>query len=264
MKCSSTAPCLAAVMLFCAMAARARGESKIRRAGEDVGSSNECVILIHGLGRTAWSMKRLEWVLKRQGYAVINESYASTRLSIEEAADFWLSEILRRSAVQRADRVHFVTHSAGGLVLREYLTGHTIVSLGRVVMLAPPNQGSELVDRLKHSLLFRRVTGPAGQELGTDSADLPQRLPPARFELGVVAGNRSLNPLFSAWIPGPDDGKVSVARAGLAGMKEMLVVPRTHTWMMWRQDVTFAVERFLKRGTFTPGLGNCRPGFEAD
>jgi pimeloyl-ACP methyl ester carboxylesterase len=204
-------------------------------------------------------MKRLEWVLKRQGYAVINESYPSTRLSIEEAADAWLSEILARAAVREAPRVHFVTHSAGGIVLRQYLAEHELARLGRVVMLAPPNQGSELADRLKHNLLFRKLTGPAGQELGTGADDLPQCLPAANFDLGVIAGNRSLNPLFSAWIPGPDDGKVSVARARLDGMKEMLVVARSHTWMMWRLDVTRALGQFLKRGTFTGRFGQSPP-----
>jgi len=117
------------------------------------------------------------------------------------------------------------------------------------VMLAPPNQGSELADKLKDNFLFRRVTGPAGQELGTGPACLPQRLPAANYEVGIIAGNRSLNPLFSAWLPGPDDGKVAVARAALPGMTEMLVVPRSHTWMMWGGDVKRAVVQFLQEGT---------------
>ena len=226
-----------------------------RLQGADKTESRECVVLIHGLGRTAWSMKGLEWYLKTRGYDVVNETYPSTRITIEEAAEGGLREALELPSVRNATRVHFVTHSAGGIVLRQYLSAHTIERLGRVVMLAPPNQGSELADKLKRNSLFRKLTGPTGQQLGTGPGCLPQRLPPANFEVGVIAGNRSLNPVFSAWLPGPDDGKVAVARAALPGMTEMLVVKRSHTWMMWGGDVKRAVARFLRGGRF--GEGDC-------
>jgi hypothetical protein len=117
-------------------------------------------------------------------------------------------------------------------------------------MLAPPNQGSELAEKLKRNWLFQICTGPGGQQLGTDDSSLPRQLGPADFELGIIAGDRSLNPLFSAWIPGADDGKVSVASTRLAGMRDFLVVHHSHTWMAWSGEVSEAVRQFLRSGYF--------------
>jgi pimeloyl-ACP methyl ester carboxylesterase len=208
------------------------------------------VVLVHGLGRTALSMKGLDWALTKEGYRVINASYPSTRLSVQDAADDWLVGLLQEQAFDRATKIHFVTHSLGGIILRHYLAEHPIENLGRVVMLAPPNRGSELVDQLRHKPLYKFLTGPAGQQLGTEPSSLPNRLGPATFELGIIAGDRSLNPRFSAWILGPDDGKVSVRSTRLHGMQDFLIVHHSHTWMMWRSAVTGAVVRFLKCGSF--------------
>jgi triacylglycerol lipase len=214
------------------------------------GTGTDYVVLLHGLGRTPISMKRLEWSLKKENYRVINASYPSTRVSIQEAADRWLGEILRERTPDKNVKIHFVTHSLGGIVLRQYLSEHRIENLGRVVMLAPPNQGSELADRLKNNCLYRFATGPAGQELGTGVSSLPRQLGAADFELGIIAGDRSLNPLFSAWIPGADDGKVSVSSTRLVGMRDFLVVHHSHTWMAWSGEVTEAVTQFLKSASF--------------
>lgn len=212
--------------------------------------TEDYVVLLHGLGRTPLSMKKLEWTLKRENYRVINIGYPSTRVSIQDAAEHWLGEVLREQTPDKTVKIHFVTHSLGGIVLRQYLSEHRIENLGRVVMLAPPNQGSELAERLKNNFFYRLATGPAGQELGTGDFSLPRQLGAANFELGVIAGDRSLNLLFSAWIPGADDGKVSVASTRLAGMRDFLVVHHSHTWMAWNGKVGGAVARFLKSGGF--------------
>src|SRR6185295_16595733 len=138
---------------------------------------------------------------------VINVSYPSTRLSIQAIADQWLANLIPKATSDRTVKIHFVTHSLGGIVLRQYMLTHPVKNLGRVVMLAPPNQGSELADRFQHNFLYKFFTGPAGQELGTDPVSVPNRLGPAAFEVGIIAGDSSLNPVLSAWIPGPDDGK---------------------------------------------------------
>lgn len=215
------------------------------------GVRGDYVVLIHGLGRTALSMKRIEWTLAKEGYRVVNKSYPSTGIAVEEAAAR-LAELLAERTPDQTVRIHFVTHSLGGIVLRQYLMDHRLDNLGRVVMLAPPNQGSELADKLEGNFWFKRFTGPAGQQLGTGASSIPKRLGPASFELGVIAGDRSLNPRFSGWIPGPDDGKVSVRSTNLDGMKDFLVVHHTHTWMIWRPTVIGAVGRFLKTGHFAP------------
>jgi len=212
-------------------------------------SGGDYVVLIHGLGRTAWSMKRLEWTLERKHYRVINLSYPSTRLSIPAAAKR-LEDVLNERISDRKARVHFVTHSLGGIVLRQYLLDHRPENLGRVVMLAPPNRGSELAVKLKSIWPCQFLLGPAGRRLGTDPGSVPRRLPPADFELGVIAGDRSLNPLFSAWIPGPDDGKVSVQSTRVEGMSDFLLVHHSHTWMTWNRDVVSATVQFLQAGRF--------------
>ena len=215
-------------------------------------TSPDYVMLLHGLGRTALSMKRLEWTLAAASYQVINLSYPSTRISVQEAADHWLAGVLNKHTPDRTVKIHFVTHSLGGIVLRQYLSSHEIENLGRVVMIAPPNHGSEVADKLKHRRFYQWLMGPAGQQLGTGPENRPGKLGPADFELGVIAGNRSLNPLFSSWIPGPDDGKVSVRSTQLEGMRDFLVVRRTHTWMVWHKEVALAVRQFLEKGRFEP------------
>ncbi len=240
----------------------------LQAAGEEPGNlfphAKDYVVLLHGLGRTSFSMKRLEWALKRQNYRVINPGYPSTRLSIQEIANGWLGDMLSRRITDHTVKIHFVTHSLGGIVLRQYLSEHKLENLGRVVMLAPPNQGSELADRLKGNCFYRCFTGPSGQQLGTDAFSTPKRLGPADFTLGVIAGDRSLNPLFSAWIPGSDDGKVSVRSTQMGGMQDFLVVHHSHTWLAWNRTVITAVVQFLKTGRFqagrlqSPGAGATR------
>lgn len=222
-------------------------------APETVVTSNtntEYVVLMHGLIRSSTVMKRLEWAFEDQGYRVINLDYASTKFTVEDAANQMLAKALREKIQDPTVRVHFVTHSLGGIILREYLNNHTLTNLGRVVMIAPPNHGSELVDEFKDWPFYHFFTGPVGQQLGTDPDSVPQRLGPARFDLGVIAGDRTLNPFYSWFIPGPDDGKVSVASTQLEGMDDFLVVHSSHTYLPWRKQVINACLEFVAEGRF--------------
>lgn len=214
----------------------------------------DTVVLLHGLGRGPLSMARLARDLRAEGFVVRNLSYRSQRADIRTLADATLGPVFA-SPPPSGERIHIVTHSMGGILVRQYLRDHgTPESLGRVVMLAPPNNGSELVDRLRKSALYRRLNGPAGVQLGTDAASVPRTLGPlpADIEVGVIAGTVSLNPLFSSAIDGPDDGKVSVARTHVAGEADHLAVPHSHTWLMWRRPVLAAVRTFLHTGRFSP------------
>lgn len=213
-------------------------------------SASETVVVVHGLGRTSWSMTILASRLEAAGYRVVNFGYPSTSEPIEDLIDRLAHEVAICCADRMAD-VHFVTHSMGGVLVRGYLADRPRPHRGRVVMLSPPSQGSEIIDAFEASPFLTFFVGPAGADLGTDPGSAPNRLGPVDFELGIITGDRSLNPLYSWLIPGPDDGKVSVERARDEDASDFLVLPATHTFIMNRRDVADEVVHFLRNGTFT-------------
>ncbi len=219
----------------------------------------EGVILLHGLGRTSRSMSKLEAALKAEGYTVLNVDYPSRTAGISNLSQRAISAALADSRIKACSKVHIVTHSMGGILVRDYAARTPIDRMGRVVMLGPPNKGSQVVDKLKARRLFRIVNGPAGQELGTDGASVPNALQPVNFELGVIAGDRSLNWINSLMIPKSDDGKVSVANTKVEGMKAHVVMHVTHPLMMKDKKVIAACIRFLKTGRFDPARPNKSP-----
>jgi pimeloyl-ACP methyl ester carboxylesterase len=229
-------------------------ESQLRAAAANGSAPSaaprEVVVLLHGLGLNRLVMTRLAFALRREGCRVINVSYPSRRVPLERLAGEWLPALLRAHAADTAPRLHFVTHSMGGILLRLFLRDARPKNLGRIVMLAPPNHGSELADRLRDFFPFRLFIGVNGRRLGTDAASWPRRLGPLDADLGIIAGGRTLNPLFSSWIPGPNDGKVSVASTRLEGMKAHLVMPISHTWLQYRGPVIAEVKSFLREGKF--------------
>ena len=193
-------------------------------------------------------MKKLDKALSESGYLVRNTAYPSTEKPVNELA----SEVIPaavESCNQDGERpIHFVTHSMGGILIRYFLETNELDNLGRVVMLSPPNQGSEVIDKLSDVPGFAAIHGPAGVQLGTDEDDVPSQLGPATFDVGIITGNRSINLFLSMMIPGPDDGKVSIERAKLEGMSDFLVVPHSHPFIMKRKLVIRQVLYFLEHG----------------
>ena len=208
------------------------------------------VILLHGLARSYRSMDKVEKNLSDLGYRVINVDYPSTEHPIEYLAENVLGEIIKRYPIDSGARIHFVTHSMGGIIVRYYLKHHNLDNLGRVVMLSPPNQGSELVDHLRNTYLYKKKNGPSGQQLGTDKKSVPRSLGPVDFELGVIAGSLSFNPASSMVLPGPDDGIVSVESAKVKGMTDFIVMPNSHSFIMKSKSVIKQIIHFLENGEF--------------
>ena len=198
-------------------------------------------------------MRGLEQHLKRLGYSTINLAYPSTTKTIETIAETHLAHAVQSCESQRAGKIHFVGHSLGGLIVRQYLQRHSVPAGSRLVMLSPPNKGSELVDLLMKVPLYRWITGPAGQEIGRGPDSVVNRLKPVEIDVGVIAGNLSINLVFSAFMDGPDDGMVSVKSTMLPEMRDFIIVPNTHTFIMRDPQVMRQVIHFLENGRFDHG-----------
>ena len=216
--------------------------------GKDL--KNECVIVLHGMGRTKFAMRKVEKELADAGYTVWNQSYPSTKKSIEVLAAEHISKGLKFCRGAQAEKIHFVTHSLGGILVRYYLQDNTIENLDKIIMLSPPNSGSEIADSLRDLKLYQWMMGPAGQQLGTDANSLPNTLDRIDATVGIITGNSTSDPWFSPFIPGEDDGKVSVESARLEEMTDFLVVEAGHTFIMSNRSVLEQIHHFLKKGTF--------------
>lgn len=240
----TTRPTLLALLLFASpTAAMANGA--------------ECVALLHGLWRTENSMNRMEESLAEHGFIVANIEYDSRDATIEELARDTLPRAVE--ACDDADEIHFVTHSMGGILLRSYLAENDIPGLARTVMLGPPNQGSEVIDRYGELPGFDWFSGPAGLQLGTGTESVPRSLGPVTFDVGIIAGTKSLNPILSLSLPGADDGKVSVDATRVAGANDHIEMETTHIFMMRNEDVIEQVIHYLENGRFERDMAYLDP-----
>lgn len=209
----------------------------------------EHVVILHGIARTSDSMNDLAHALEQRGYQVHNINYPSTDYDIaglttylhKQTAPLWKN---------KKDTVHFVGYSMGCILTRAFIAKYKPKNLGRVVMLAPPNQGSEVADFWKNNFLYKGAYGPAGQELTTAADSVPNKLPRATYPLGIIAGTSSIDPFSSMIIPGDDDGKVAVKRTTLRGMADYITLPASHTFIMKNAEAIKHVAYFLKKGKF--------------
>lgn len=212
--------------------------------------TRECVVLLHGLNRSWRAMRPMAEALQEAGYTTANVDYPSQAGTIEEIAPLAVGTGLIECRATGATRIHFVTHSIGGILLRYENELTPIPDLGRVVMLGPPNQGSELVDKSRDWPGFDMLSGDAGAQLGTNPDSIPSKLGPVNFELGVIAGTGTINLFTSAMLPNPDDGKVSVASTRVDGMDDFLIVGNSHRYITRSDVVIRNTKSFLRNGTF--------------
>jgi triacylglycerol esterase/lipase EstA (alpha/beta hydrolase family) len=213
-------------------------------------SGEECVVLIHGLNRSWRAMEPMAEALRAAGYSVANVDYPSQSGPVEILAPMAVETGLDECRSAGAKRVHFVTHSIGGILLRYSHQSSPIPDLGRVVMLAPPNQGSEVIDVTRDWPTSELFAGEAGLQLGTGPDSIPRQLGAVDFELGVIAGTRSINFVMSAMLPTPNDGKVSVESTRVDGMDDFLIVENSHRYITESDEVIRNTKSFLRSGSF--------------
>ncbi len=214
-------------------------------------SGHDYVVLLHGIGGFSYSMTPLAKELHKQGYTVINVNYPSTLYDIPTIAETFLDSVITTRCIDPERKIHFVTHSMGGIVTRYYLKNHIEeLNLGRVVMLSPPNNGSEIVDAFKSNVTMESIFGPAFNQLGTDSSGIVHSLGLVEYEVGIITGNKAFNIPGAMIIPGDDDGIVAVKSARVEGMIDFEVIEVSHTFIMLNKKIIKDVACFLKKGNF--------------
>ncbi len=208
------------------------------------------VMLVHGLGRSAGAFSVLEDSLRREGYETANVNYPSTRLGIAAHADN-LERIIE--TLDGVETLSFITHSLGGLVVRDLLARNNAwrerIAVHRLIMIAPPNKGSQVADRLKTLPAYRWLTGESGQGLTTEAAS---RLPVPEIEFGIIAGGRGNTNGFNPLLPGDNDGLVTVAETALDGAQDFMLVGTTHGLIDDHPQTIDAILVFLREGRFIP------------
>ena len=219
-------------------------------ARDDLERPQTCVVLLHGLWRSSLSMKALQWQLEESGYQVVNLTYPSADHPVPELALLAVEQSLAACRDLGLAQVDFVTHSLGGILVREYVQQQDIPGLHRVVMLGPPNGGSQLADYAESTAVLEVFMPEAVAQLGTSGASVPRRLGRVNFQLGVIAGTSNWLPFLPGLPDVPSDGTVTVAETIVPGMMDFLELPVGHTFMMWDDEVIAQVLFFLEHGYF--------------
>ena len=223
-------------------------------------ATQDGVVLLHGISRTARSFRKMQTALECTGFATLNLDYASRRKALEALAED-IHPAIQRFADALDGSVHFICHSMGGLLARVYIARYRPKRLGRVVMLGTPNSGSEIADRLKDFGIYRAFFGPAGQQLGTQrDAAVEALFAPVDYPVGIIAGDRSIYPIASAFLPKPHDGRVSVENTRLDRMVDHVVVHTSHPWLVRSGEAIAQTIAFLKEGRFKPSAVITREG----
>lgn len=213
-------------------------------------NARECVVCLHGLRSSSHVWKKLQKLLAAKGYNVLLVNYPSSKFPVEKLAKEAVGSAIFQCRKEKNKKIHFVAHSLGSVLVRYYLQENNLPELGRVVMLSPPNNGSELVDRFFNVPIFRSINGPAGMQLGADERGFVKNLEIPDYEFAVLAGSRSINWIESCFIPGRDDGRVSVESAKLENMRDFKIIKTNHHFIPFKKETIGLTVNFIKHGTF--------------
>lgn len=205
----------------------------------------DVVVLLHGLWRSKLSMAWPLYRVRQAGFTAVAMTYPSRSAPIEGLSDF----VARRLPPAPGGRIHFVTHSLGGLVVRHLARTQPAVPVGRVVMIGPPNQGSRLARHLARSRAMRRLAGPIGPLLASPPDEIARVLGPVDFELGVIAGDVRRS-VLAGWLAGPSDGRLLIPETQIAGMRDFVAVRRGHALLMNDARTIDQTIHFLRHGAF--------------
>jgi pimeloyl-ACP methyl ester carboxylesterase len=212
-------------------------------------NNKDYVVVLHGIARTNAHTKPVANFLEQQGYEVLNINYPSTKYNLQTLAKM-IADDMQKGIKDKDAKVHLVGYSMGGLLTRIIVHKYSPKNLGRIVQLAPPNHGSESADLLKDTWLYKEKYGPAGQQLTTNQSKIEYLFGEVDYELGIIAGNSTIDPISSAMIPGDDDGRVSVKSTKLKGMKDHIIISASHTYFPDNKKVQKQTAYFLKHGKF--------------
>ncbi len=210
--------------------------------------AQECVVLLHGYLRNSKCMHPVAEILESKGYKVQNISYPSTDYSIQTLSREHVAPQIDHS---NCDKMHFIGHSMGGIIVRHYLSENKPTNLGNVILIAAPNGGSDLVASIEDNPVFAwALIGPAARELSPGSK-LLQELPLPDYNAGIITASKSINPITSIFLlDGKNDGTLTVESMKLQNMKDIVNLEATHTLVLLHPDIGMHIENFLKNGRF--------------
>ena len=213
-------------------------------------NAQDKVVLLHGMYRDSIAMQPVEQFLSAQGYEVTSISYPSTAFNIQTLVKEHLEPVVKNLKTEGNQKIHFVTHSMGGILVRYYLKHHPLEQLGKVVMIAPPNHGTELAELFMDSTWIDTKSNPAKLQLSAQDDSWVNQLGPVNFELGIIAGNDNSNWITDWLLQGDDDGVVSVESTKVDNMQDFIIVPEKHFRLRGNRSVLQQAAYFLKYANF--------------
>lgn len=210
----------------------------------------ECVVLVHGLWRSGFAMRSIESDLADHGYTTVSIDYPSMDADIRTLTDTYLTDGVASCEQQNADVIHMVSHSMGGILIRQYLQDRALPPGSKVVMLSPPNQGSELSERFGDTWWYELIVGPAGSSLTKGEHGIIDTLKPVNAHIGIIAAFRGWSLWPQEWLPTPNDGTVSVESMKLPEMRDFILIEDGHAMMRYNDEIQAQIRYFLNQGVF--------------